>query len=44
MQHAPDLAPKLLGKRLCVNTGETILSYKITETEAYFGGRYRLPR
>lgn len=34
---APMLAKKLLGKTLCVNNNGKVLSYKITETEAYFG-------
>ena len=37
LESAPTLAPKLLGKYLCVNNGKKILKYKITETEAYFG-------
>ena len=37
LNNAPVLAPKLLGKYLCVNTNGNILKFKITETEAYFG-------
>lgn len=32
-----ELAPKLLGKLLCVKNGDEIISLRITETEAYFG-------
>ena len=34
---APELAPDLLGKWLCVRRGDTVLRRRITETECYFG-------
>ena len=37
LESAPTLAPKLLGKYLCVNNGREVLKYKIIETEAYCG-------
>ena len=37
LEHAPILAKKLIGKNLCVNKDGKVISYKITETEAYFG-------
>lgn len=36
-QDAKLVAQQLLGKYLCVNTGEKILRAKIIETEAYYG-------
>jgi len=37
MQHAPVLAPLLLGKVLCRKLADKILRYPITETESYVG-------
>lgn len=37
LESAPTLAPKLLGKYLCVKTDGKVVRYKITETEAYYG-------
>ena len=34
--HAPQAAPKLLGKRLCRKIDGKIISYRITETECYY--------
>lgn len=34
---APLLAPDLLGKLLCRRTSDTILRFRITETECYYG-------
>ena len=34
---APELAPMLLGKLLCVKSKDRIIKARITETEAYFG-------
>lgn len=34
---APELAPLLLGKILCVNLNGSVTSVRITETEAYYG-------
>ena len=34
---AVNLAPRLLGKLLCRNIDGTILKYRITETECYYG-------
>lgn len=35
--NAVELAPKLLGMKLCRNINNNIEKYRITETEAYFG-------
>ena len=34
--HAPEAAPKLLGKLLCRKIDTKIISYRITETECYY--------
>ncbi len=34
---SPDLAPRLLGKLICIDNDGVIGRYRITETEAYFG-------
>ena len=34
---AVELAPKLLGMKLCRQVGDRIIKLRITETEAYFG-------
>lgn len=36
-QPATLLAPKLLGKLLCRNRGDTVIRLRITETECYYG-------
>lgn len=35
--NALNLAPKLLGMKLCRNINEQVIKFRITETEAYFG-------
>ena len=37
MEDSPQLAPKLLGKLICIRQNRTIKKFRITETEAYFG-------